>query len=324
MRYQHVYPVERPRRLRKSESIRDMVAQFRIDKRKLIMPVFVDETIKEPQRIESMPGIFRYPLAGLEEYFGKLEKLGIKTILLFGIPKIKDQIGSSSYDPNGVVQKALKICDETSRLTSIADLCLCEYTDHGHCGLMLNGKVDNDSTLEVYGKIAVSFAEAGADIVAPSGMMDGQVSAIRSALDAGNFRDTLIMSYSSKFASTLYGPFRDAANSSPKFGDRKGYQMDYRNFRSSLKEIELDEQEGADILMVKPSLFYLDIVTKVRERTNLPLAVYSVSAEYTMIKNAVDMGLVQKEIIEESMLAPFRAGADLLITYFAEAYANDF
>ncbi len=184
--------------------------------------------------------------------------------------------------------------------------------------------MDNDSTLEVYGKIAVSYAEAGADIVAPSGMMDGQVSAIRSALDTGNFRETLIMSYSSKFASTLYGPFRDAAGSSPKFGDRRGYQMDYRNYRQSLKEVELDEQEGADILMVKPSLFYLDIVTKVRKRTNLPLAVYSVSAEYTMIKNAVDMGLVQKEIIEEALVAPFRAGADLLITYFAESYANEF
>ncbi len=319
-----MYPVERPRRLRKSEYIRDMIAQFKVDKKKLVMPVFVDENIKEAQKIESMPGIFRYPLSGLEEYFGKLENLGIRTILLFGIPKEKDPTGSSSFDPNGVVQKALKICDETSRLTSIADLCLCEYTDHGHCGLMVNGKVDNDSTLEVYGKIAISYAEAGADIVAPSGMMDGQVSAIRSALDTGNFRETLIMSYSSKFASTLYGPFRDAASSSPKFGDRRGYQMDYRNYRQSLKEIELDEQEGADILMVKPSLFYLDIVAKVRERTNLPLAVYSVSAEYTMIKNAVDMGLVQKEIIEESLVAPFRAGADLLITYFAESYANEF
>ena len=319
-----MYPVERLRRLRKSDYIRDMIAQFKVDKKKLVMPVFVDENIKEPQKIESMPGIFRYPLSGLEEYFGKLENLGIRTILLFGIPKEKDSTGSSSFDPNGVVQKALKICDETSRLTSIADLCLCEYTDHGHCGLMVNGRVDNDSTLEVYGKIAISYAEAGADIVAPSGMMDGQVSAIRSALDTGNFRETLIMSYSSKFASTLYGPFRDAAGSSPKFGDRKGYQMDYRNYRQSLKEVELDEQEGADILMVKPSLFYLDIVTKVRKRTNLPLAVYSVSAEYTMIKNAVDMGLVQKEIIEEALVAPFRAGADLLITYFAESYANEF
>lgn len=319
-----MFPIDRMRRLRKNDSMRDLVSETLISKQKLIMPVFVDENIKEPKKIDTMPGILRLPLGALEEYFGRLEDLGIRSILLFGIPKSKDPMGTLAYDPEGVVQKALHICDESSRLISIADLCLCEYTDHGHCGLIHNGKVDNDSTLEVYGKIATSYAEAGADMVAPSGMMDGQVAAIRSALDAANYRDTIIMAYSAKYSSYLYGPFRDAADSVPKFSDRRSYQMDFRNSREAIREVEMDEVEGADIVMVKPSLFYLDVVSRVRNITNKPLAVYSVSAEYTMIKNAVDLALTQKEIIIEALYAPFRAGADMLITYFAEFYAENF
>lgn len=319
-----MFPTERMRRLRKSESMRDLVSETQISKQKLIMPVFVDENLKEPLKIDTMPGILRLPLGALEEYFGRLEDLGIRSVLLFGIPKLKDSMGTAAYDTEGVVQKALRICDESSRLISIADLCLCEYTDHGHCGLIQNGKVDNDSTLETYGKIATSYAEAGADMVAPSGMMDGQVAAIRSALDAANYRDTVIMAYSAKYSSFLYGPFRDAAESTPKFGDRRSYQMDFRNSREALREVELDEVEGADIVMVKPGLFYLDVVSRVRRMTKKPLAVYSVSAEYTMIKNAVDLALAQREIINEAIYAPFRAGADMLITYFAEFYAENF
>ncbi len=316
-----MFPTERMRRLRKSDDIRDILSETSVDKKKLIMPIFVDENLKEPLKIESMPGIERMPLSALEEYYGRLEDLGIKSILLFGIPRAKDSLGTEAYDSNGVVQKALRICDETSKLTSIADLCLCEYTDHGHCGLVVNGKVDNDSTLEVYGKIAGSYAEAGVDIVAPSGMMDGDVAAIRAALDASNYHDTLIMSYSAKYASSLYGPFRDAAASKPGFGDRNSYQIDYRSARQALREVELDDAEGADILMVKPALFYLDILSRVRERTDKPLAAYSVSAEYTMVKNAMDMGLIGKDVLNEMLTAPFRAGADLLITYFAETFA---
>ncbi len=319
-----MFPTERMRRLRKSESMRDLVSETQISKQKLIMPVFVDENIKEPKKIDTMPGILRLPLGSLEEYFGRLEDLGIRSVLLFGIPRSKDPMGTAAYDPEGVVQKALHICDESSRLISIADLCLCEYTDHGHCGLIQNGKVENDSTLETYGKIATSYAEAGADMVAPSGMMDGQVAAIRSALDAANYRDTVIMAYSAKYSSYLYGPFRDAAESTPKFSDRKSYQMDFRNSREALREVELDEVEGADIVMVKPGLFYLDVVSQVRRMTKKPLAVYSVSAEYTMIRNAVDLALAQRDIINEAIYAPFRAGADMLITYFAEFYAENF
>ena len=319
-----MFPTERMRRLRKSESMRDLVSETQISKQKLIMPVFVDENTKEPKKIDTMPGILRLPLGSLEEYFGRLEDLGIRSVLLFGIPRSKDPMGTAAYDPEGVVQKALHICDESSRLISIADLCLCEYTDHGHCGLIQNGKVENDSTLETYGKIATSYAEAGADMVAPSGMMDGQVAAIRSALDAANYRDTVIMAYSAKYSSYLYGPFRDAAESTPKFSDRKSYQMDFRNSREALREVELDEVEGADIVMVKPGLFYLDVVSQVRRMTKKPLAVYSVSAEYTMIRNAVDLALAQRDIINEAIYAPFRAGADMLITYFAEFYAENF
>ena len=287
------------------------------------MPVFVDENLKEPRKIESMPGIYRLPISGFEQYLGTLEDLGIRAVLIFGIPKVKDPEGTSAYDGSGIVQKALKICDETSRMLSIADLCMCEYTDHGHCGIMHDGKVDNDLTLDAYGKIAVSYAEAGVDMVAPSGMMDGQVSAVRSALDSANHRKTLIMAYSAKYASHLYGPFRNAADSAPKTGDRKSYQLDYRTRRQALREVELDELEGADIVMVKPGLFYLDIVREVRDLTKKPLAVYGVSAEYTMLKNAIDLGLVHKDILDEYLTAPFRAGADMFISFFAESYLTE-
>ncbi len=311
------------RRLRKSNAVRDVVSEVRIDPGKLVMPIFVDENLKEPKKIDNMPGIFRIPISELETYLGKLEDTGMKSVIIFGIPKVKDPLGSSAYDSSGIVQKALKLCDETSRLVSIADLCLCEYTDHGHCGLLDNGKVDNDATLDAYGKIAVSYAENGVDIIAPSGMMDGQVSAIRSALDSANHRETMIMGYSAKYASNLYGPFREAVESTPQSGDRKSYQLDYRSRRQALREVELDEMEGADIVMVKPSLLYLDIVREVRNHTKKPLATYGVSAEYTMIKTAIDMGLAKPDILDEYMTAQFRAGADMFITYFAESYLEE-
>ena len=317
-----MFPTSRPRRLRASKTIRDAVAEIRIDPGKLIMPVFVDENASKPAPIKAMPGINRYPLNGLEGYLTQLESSGVRSILLFGIPRKKDETGTSAYDENGVIQKAIGITKEKTGLLTIADLCMCEYTSHGHCGILRGNDVDNDLTIEAYGKIAESYARAGVDIVAPSGMMDGQVSRIRSALDAVGMHNMPIMAYSAKYASGLYGPFREAVESAPSFGDRRSYQMDPRNAREAMREIELDVAEGADIIMVKPALFYMDVISRAKKKFNLPLAAYSVSGEYSMIRNAVDSGMLSEGIIEEAIGSIFRAGADLVITYFTQYLAS--
>lgn len=313
-----MFPVARPRRMRESQSIRDFASETSLDLKKLIMPVFVDENATQPLKIESMPGIYRQSLSGLGNYLSHLESVGVKGVMLFGIPSSKDDAGSSSYDEEGVVQKSIRIAKQDTAITVIADLCMCEYTSHGHCGILNDGGVDNDATLESYGKIALSYAKAGVDIVAPSGMMDGQVAFIRDVLDDGGYSRIPILAYSAKYASSMYGPFRTAADSTPSFGDRKTYQMDPGNSREALREIALDIQEGADIVMVKPALPYLDIIRQARDSFDYPVAAYSVSGEYTMIKNSVDQGLLPETAIEETLVSIFRAGADMVITYFAE------
>ena len=315
-----MFPVERLRRYRLNGNIRDMFQETYINPDKLIMPVFVDETEKSRTAIKSMPGIYRYSLSEYEKYIMHLEEIGVKNIIIFGIPAKKDSCGTSSYDKNGIVQRAIASAKQNTSLNTIADLCLCEYTDTGHCGVIENGYVNNDKTLEIYGKEAVSYAEAGVDMVAPSGMMDGQVATIRNALDNEGFINTLIMAYSSKFASNLYGPFRDAADSTPQFGDRKSYQMDYHNGDEAMREIDLDVQEGADVIMVKPALFYLDMIYRAKEYYNMPLATYMVSGEYSMLKNAIASGLLAPDTAVEALTSLFRAGSDLVITYFAEDY----
>ena len=313
-----MFPVSRARRLRVTENIRDMVSETFLDRKKLIMPVFVDESAREPVLIESMPGIYRQTLKSLETYLRHLEKIGVRGILLFGIPSEKDAEGTAAYEPEGVVQKSIRIAKKTTSLTVIADLCMCEYTSHGHCGILDGEYVDNDSTLDSYGKIALSYAKVGVDIVAPSGMMDGQVAFIRDVLDEAGYVNLPILAYSAKYASSMYGPFRNAAESTPSFGDRKTYQMDPRNSREAMNEIAMDIQEGADIIMIKPALPYLDIIRQTRETFDYPIAAYSVSGEYTMIKNSVDNGLLSDAAIEETLISIFRAGADMVISYFTE------
>ncbi|MCL4306863.1 MAG: porphobilinogen synthase [Candidatus Thermoplasmatota archaeon] len=317
-----MFPVSRPRRLRTTQDIRDLVAETAIRPEKLIMPVFVDEGAKKAVPIKSMPGIHRYPLSELENHLLSLQSSGVRSILLFGIPVNKDETGSSAYDENGIVQKAINISKEKTGLITIADLCMCEYTSHGHCGILRGNYVDNDATLDSYGKIAKTYADAGVDLIAPSGMMDGQVGRIRKTLDDAGYSRIPIMAYSAKYASSLYGPFREAAESTPSFGDRRSYQMDPRNSREAMREIDLDVKEGADIIMVKPALFYLDVIRGARRKYSLPLAAYSVSGEYTMIRNAVDAGYLSANAIEEAIGSIFRAGADMVITYFAKYLAE--
>ncbi len=318
-----MFPVTRMRRYRLNENIRDIFKETIIRSDKLIMPVFVDETEKSRKEIPSMPGIYRYSLDSYKEYIKHLEEIGIKNIILFGIPAHKDPMGSSSYDSNGIIQRAIRIAKENTGLNVIADLCLCEYTDTGHCGIIKDNYVDNDETLSIYQKEALSYADAGVDIIAPSGMMDGQVKAIREVLDNNGYKNIIIMAYSAKFASNLYGPFRDAADSTPQFGDRKSYQMDYHNGNEAIREVDLDVKEGADIVMVKPGLFYLDIINRVKSIYKMPVATYSVSGEYSMIKNAINSGILSKDARDEALTALFRAGSDLVITYFAEEYIKD-
>ena len=313
-----MFPVSRPRRLRNNDKIRDLVSETILDPRKLIMPIFIDETAKSPVPVPSMPGISRQTLESLPDYIGDLDEAGVRSVLLFGIPREKDDRGSSAYQEDGVVQESIRVARKTTRQVVIADLCMCEYTSHGHCGILHGEEVDNDSTLESYGKIALSYAKAGVNIVAPSGMMDGQVGFIRQSLDRSGYHNVPIMAYSAKYASTMYGPFRNAADSTPSFGDRRSYQMDPRNSREAMMEIERDLNEGADIIMVKPALPYLDIISRARESFDAPIAAYSVSGEYTMIRMAVDNGYLAPGAIEESVTSIFRAGADMVITYFAE------
>jgi len=290
----------------------------------LVYPIFVDENAKKPVPINSMPGCFRLPLQEVVNEARKTLDNGIKAMLLFGVPSKKDDVGSAAFAEDGVIQKTVKLLKEEfgDDIVVITDVCLCEYTNHGHCGIVKDGKVDNDSTLEVLGKVAVSHAQAGADIVAPSSMMDGQVKHIRSALDDAGFKDVAIMAYSAKYASCFYGPFREAAESKPKFGDRKSYQMSYGSQNEALREIELDIIEGADIVMVKPALAYLDIIHLAKSRFTVPIAAYNVSGEYAMVKAAAKLGWIdEKAAIFEILTGIKRAGADIIITYFAKEVA---
>ncbi len=315
----------RPRRLRRSQVMRELVAEHRIGVEHLVQPLFVVERGEDAGPIESMPGISRHSLDATVAEARELFALGIKSVLLFGIPAFKDAAASSSYDANGIVQRTIAAIKATlPEMLVMADLCACEYTDHGHCGVLdAAGEVDNDATLELLCRIALTYADAGADVIAPSDMMDGRVKAIRSALDAHGRTSVAIMAYSAKYASAFYGPFRDAAGSAPQQGDRRGYQMDAPNAREAMREIALDIAEGADVVMVKPGLPYLDVVRAARDRFDVPIAVYNVSGEYAMLQAAIRNGWLDGDRAVDEVLTSFvRAGADIVITYFAKTYAQ--
>ena len=314
------FPVSRLRRLRKTAGLRDMFRETFLTKNDFIFPLFVAEGKNFRREISSMPNIFQLSIDNIVRECEELLNLGIKAVLLFGIPDFKDEIGSSGYQSDGIVQKAVReIKKYFPEMLVITDVCLCEYTSHGHCGVIENEYVQNDATLELLANQSLTHAESGADIIAPSDMMDGRIGAIRRKLDEKGFYEIPIMAYSAKFASAFYGPFREAAESAPQFGDRKSYQMDFGNSTEAMREIALDIQEGADIVMVKPALSYLDIIRRARENFNLPLAAYNVSGEYSMIKAAAQNGWIDGErVMIESLTAIKRAGADVIITYFAK------
>ena len=315
----------RPRRLRGGETIRKMVRETRMDKSSLIYPLFVKEGENQKEEIPTMPGQFRYSLDRMPEKLEELMKARVDKVMFFGIPDHKDEVGSQAYAEDGIVQKALRKAREEfqEELYLITDVCMCEYTSHGHCGILHGHEVDNDKTLDYLARTALSHVEAGADMVAPSDMMDGRVRAIRTILDKNGHRDIPIMSYAVKYASAFYGPFRDAAGSAPAFGDRKSYQMDFHNRREAIKEALLDVEEGADIIMVKPAMNYLDIIREVKDRIQLPVASYSVSGEYAMVKAGAKLGYIEEDrIICEMAASAFRAGTDIYLTYFAEEIAK--
>lgn len=316
--------IQRPRRLRGSETLRKMVRETRMDKSSLIYPLFVKEGTGIEEEIPSMEGQFRYSVDRLPYELERLTKAGVSSVMLFGIPDHKDEVGSGAYASDGIVQRALEEAKKQfPELYYITDVCMCEYTSHGHCGVLCGHEVENDATLELLAKTALSHVQAGADMVAPSDMMDGRVRAIRETLDANGYKETPIMSYAVKYASAFYGPFRDAAGSAPAFGDRKSYQMDFHNRREGMKEALTDIEEGADIIMVKPALSYLDIVSEVSKATNVPVAAYSVSGEYAMVKAAAKMGWIDEErIICEMAVGTYRAGAQIYLTYFAKELAR--
>ena len=321
------FPVSRPRRLRRTQALRDLVAETRLDVNDFVAPLFVREGIDSPIPITSLPGVVQHSRASLREEVRQLADLGIKSVILFGIPAKKDEIGSGAFDPNGVVQVALNDLrsDLGDRVVLMSDLCVDEYTSHGHCGILDgHGSVDNDKTLEIYAKAAIAQANAGAHIVAPSGMMDGQVGVIRGALDGAGHTETSILAYSAKYASGLYGPFRDAVDVQiVGGGDRKGYQQDWRNAREALTEVEADIEQGADMVMVKPALAYLDVIAAVRALVNVPVAAYHVSGEYSMIKAASANGWIDHDVVAtEHLTAIKRAGADIILTYLARWYAE--
>jgi porphobilinogen synthase len=318
------FPVHRPRRLRRTEVLRTLVRETTLSVRSLIYPLFVCPGSKVKNEISSMPGNYRWSVDRLVEECRAVAEAGIPGVILFGIPESKDEAGSGAYDPDGIVQRAVRaIKKAVPHLLVVCDVCLDEYTSHGHCGLVKDGEVDNDPTLELLARTAVTQAEAGADVVAPSDMMDGRVGRIRAELDLRGFAQTPILAYSAKYASAFYGPFREAADSAPKFGDRKSYQMDPANQREALREIALDIEEGADIVMVKPALPYLDILALARRESDVPLAAYQVSGEFSLIEAAARAGWVDRDrIIIESLTAIRRAGADLILTYFAKDVAR--
>jgi len=313
------FPVHRPRRLRRTESLRRLVRETHLVPEQLVLPLFVRAGTKVRRPIEAMPGVAQTSVDEMLRDAERAAKAGVGGVLLFGIPEHKDATGTESWADDGAVQRAVRaLKQELPDLVVITDVCLCEYTDHGHCGVLVNGDVDNDATLELLAREAVSHARAGADIVAPSDMMDGRVAAIRRALDEGQCTHTPILSYAAKFASVFYGPFREAAESTPRSGDRRGYQMDPSNAREAMREVKLDLDEGADAVMVKPAGPYLDVIARVRRATLVPLAAYQVSGEFAMIKAAAERGWLDGErAMMESLTAIRRAGADILITYFA-------
>lgn len=318
------FPTVRLRRLRQNDKLRGLVRETRLNVDQLIYPMFVAEGITAPQEITSMPGIMQWPLEHLGREVERIAGLGIPSVLLFGIPNEKDEVGTQAYADEGIIQQAIRrIKAETPEMLVVTDVCLCEYTSHGHCGVIHNGTVQNDESLELLARMALSHTEAGADIVAPSDMMDGRVGAIRHTLDEHSFNQTPIMAYSAKFASGFYGPFREAAGSTPQFGDRRSYQMDPANIREALREVDLDVEEGADIVMVKPALAYMDVIRQVRDRYDLPIAAYNVSGEYSMVKAAAQHGWIDEQRIVMEMLTGIRrAGADIIITYFAPHVAE--
>jgi porphobilinogen synthase len=318
------FPTHRMRRLRKTKALRRLFEETRLGPSDFILPLFVSEGIKTPQPIASMPGVLRHTLTSLVREVSAAKNLGIPAVLLFGIPLRKDAQAREAYNPKGIIQKAVRMLKkEVPDLVVITDVCACEYTSHGHCGIIEKGDVENDKTLVLLGKIALSQAQAGADIVAPSDMMDGRIASIRKLLDQKGYKQTIILSYAAKFSSAFYGPFRDAADSAPAFGDRKTYQMPASNAREALKEIAMDIEEGADVVMVKPALTALDIITRAKQKYLMPLWAYHVSGEYSMIKAAGKLGWLSEEnAMMESLLAIKRAGADRIITYWAKEAAK--
>lgn len=315
----------RTRRLRKNYFLREMVKNVSLELNSLIYPLFICEGANIKSEISSMPGQYRHSLDRLHEELDELLQLGIHSILLFGIPEHKDEVGSQAYDENGIVQKAIRYIRQNykEQFLILTDVCMCEYTSHGHCGILKDKEVDNDITLEYIAKIALSHVKAGADIVAPSDMMDGRIQEIRTVLDSHHFETTPIMAYSVKYSSAYYGPFREAADSCPSFGDRKSYQMDFRSHTNFYQEVEADAQEGADFIMVKPALAYLDVIHAIAQTTSLPIVAYNVSGEYSMVKAAVQNDWIDEEkIVLENMYAIKRAGADIIITYHAKDIAR--
>ena len=315
------FPKVRLRRLRRTPAIRDLLQETRLSVKDLVCPVFIQEGIDEPKEIELMPGVFRVPLKNLARDVQELYDLGLKTFLIFGIPKIKNDKATSAYSKDGIVQQSVKSLKQNfgEKIVTITDVCLCQYTSHGHCGIIKNNVADNDTSLKVLDRVATSHAEAGTDFVAPSAMMDGQVKSIRNALDSANFTNVGIIGYSAKLSSNLYTPFRDASHSTPEFGDRKTYQMPFHNTNEALQEIMMDVREGADIVMIKPALPYLDLIYRIRQSTLLPVCAYSVSGEYSIVKAAAMEGWVNEdEVVMEFMTSIKRAGADIIVSYYAK------
>jgi porphobilinogen synthase len=319
------FPTVRLRRLRKNTAIRELLQELHLSARDLICPLFIEEGAKEPSMINSMPEIQRIPLHKTIDEIQLISELGIKAVILFGIPSNKDDKGTSAFSDNGIVQQSTKLIRDHfgDKMAIITDVCLCQYTSHGHCGIVRNKKVDNDSSINTLTKVAISHARAGADFVAPSAMMDGQVKAIREGLDEAGFSDTAIIGYSAKYASPLYGPFRDAAHCTPEYGDRRTYQIPFANIREAMHEIDSDINEGVDIIMVKPAIPYLDVISKAKSNTNLPVAAFSVSGEYALIKAAAIEGWIDENaVMTEFITSIKRAGADIIITYHAKKMAQ--
>ncbi len=313
-----MFPNIRMRRMRTDERIRAMFRETNVGIEDLIYPIYIKESAKdgEPEEISTMPGQYRYSINDAIEFAGILEDSGLTSTILFGIPDHKDEVGSSAYDSEGIIQQTIRGLKEQTDLVVLGDVCMCEYTDHGHCGIIKDNYVQNDETLQYLSKIAVSYADAGVDVIAPSDMMDGRVKAIREGLDANDYVNTPIFSYAAKYASTYYAPFRDAADSTPSFGDRKSYQMDPANFNEAIREVNLDVQEGADAIIVKPALAYLDVLREVKQTFKMPTIAYQVSGEYSMITAGIEKGYITWDLLDETLLSIKRAGADMIISYF--------